>query len=831
MKYWLYTILAVILFFLALPYMLIRMILTGRYREAFWQMLGFWSKEVQEKIGSQGCIWIHAVSVGEGVAASAIVKELRKLHPQAKLLISTVTETGQRMARKIIPEADAFVYFPLDFPWLVRKALKIFQPRVFIMVETELWPNFLRESKKLGISNLVVNGRISDKSLKRYRYLDKFWGGMFQDMLAKVDFFSMQSQVDTEHILALGADPQKVATTGNTKYDQCYGYLAPEEKKVLREDLALPDRAAVFVVGSTHKGEEEYILDCFKEIKKHYPSYVMVLAPRHLDRVGEVENLCKQAGFQVVRRTKGLKNTVQDILILDTIGELGRVYGLAEIVYVGGSLVSTGGHNLLEPAAQGKPVFFGPHMYNFKETTQLVLKHQAGIQVQTPQELKEKVLHFLADKKSLEQIGKKAWDMVEENKGASLKNAQIISDYLLKERLNKKRGLQQVLLPIILGENKGGWQRIFLGGLTLLSSLYRLVLALVIMSYQKGWKKTYCLPGKVISIGNITVGGTGKTPTTKMLAEMLSSLGIKTAILNRGYRGGKKGELALVSDGENVFLSPQEAGDEAYMLAQDLPGVPVIVGKDRVASGQYAMEKLGAQVVLLDDGYQYWRLKKDLNLVLIDASNPFNNGKTLPRGLLREPLTNLNRADIFILTKNNYVLPEEKAKIKEQLNHYNPSAPVFDLIYYPSYLRKFGEKSRIHDFDLLKGKKILAVSGLSNPQFFEQMVLELGAKEVEGLRFADHYNYSLTDMEQIENIYRECSYDLIVTTEKDAVSIPAGWQNQLPLWILGAEVKLPPDQGELLGRMILAKIGLQRGEDNESSRNYSGPLSVNTSAG
>lgn len=827
--YWIYTFLALIAFIFLLPYMLGRMVLTGRYREAFCQLLGFWPQKEIEKIGDKGCIWIHAVSVGEAVAASAIIKEIKKLNKEEKILVSTVTETGQRMARKIIPEADAFIYFPLDFPWLGKKALQIFRPKLFAMVETELWPNFLRESKKAGVINIMINGRISNKSLRRYRYLDTFFAGIFQDMLSKVTLFSMQSQIDQEHILALGAEKSKVLLTGNTKFDQSYGELAAEEKASLLADFGLQGHP-IWVVGSTHKGEEEAILATFQKIKELYPQYRLILAPRHLDRIGEIEGLCKKYSFSPVRRTflPQEKAIVQDIIILDTIGELGKVYGLAEIVYVGGSLVPTGGHNLLEPAAQGKPVFFGPHMDNFKETTELVLQHRAGIQVKDQDALQAEILHYLAMPEKLRVMGKNAEQMVEENKGASLRNAQIILEYLKKspKTTQKTSPWEDYLLDIVSGRRQGMREKLVLLALSFLSILYQIGIASRLWFYQIGLKKSYKLPCSVISIGNITVGGTGKTPTTQMLAKLLQKEGLKPAILNRGYRSSKKGEMAVVSDGKKIYLSPQDAGDEAYMLASSLPEVPVLIGKNRVATGQYAYEKFAVDVLILDDGYQYWKLKRDLNVLLVDVTNPFSNNKVLPRGLLREPLQNLSRAHVFLLSKANYMEEKEKEKVRSVLREKNKAAPIWEIDYRPSYLRSFHGTDTSSDFNLLQGKKILAFSGISNPYFFECMLEHCGISEMANLRFPDHYNYTLADMQEISKLFANKKLDLIVTTEKDAVSIPKEWQADLPLWVLGIEVKPEKIEEKELTKLILDKLGQQRRNSDASGGNYSGTLSI-----
>lgn len=813
--YWIYTILAVCAFIIALPYMFFKMAMTGKYRDALSQMLGFWPQEIRESMRG-GCIWIHAVSVGEAVAASGIVQELKKLNPEKKILISTVTESGQKMARRIINDADGFIYFPLDFPWLVKKALRLFRPKIFVMVETELWPNFLRESRKFGTINVMVNGRISEKSLKQYRKLDLF-GRMFQDMLSKVELFSMQSEIDAQNILSLGAEKKKVLLTGNTKFDQSYGHLTPTEKEALLKIFGLSEAQPVLVVGSTHKGEEEYIFNTFLAVKEKYPDYKMILAPRHLDRINEVENLAHSYNLKTVRRTALPASHAADIILLDTIGELGQVYGLAEIVYVGGSLVNTGGHNLLEPAAQGKPMLFGPYMSNFKETVALVLAHEAGKQVQDKDELTRVMLELLADPAQIYAMGQNAEEMVRENKGASLRNARIIVSLLpkwAKER-KKKSHLEQHFLEMLLN-NPSGWRdKSILALLAVCSFIYQHLLTLALFLHKIGVYQTKSLPCFVISVGNITVGGTGKTPTTQMLASFLQRQGLRVVVLNRGYRSTIKDKIAVVSDGKQVYLSSQEAGDEAYMLAQSLPGVPVMIGVDRAASGQYAVDNLGAQVLILDDGYQFWKLKRDLNIVLIDVSNPFSNGYVLPRGLLREPLKHLDRADLFLLSKSDYSTREEKDKVKAVLRRLNDKAPILETDYAPSYLKEYHSGRVIRDFTLLQDKKVLALSGLSNPGYFEKMIGSCRISELAVLRYPDHHNYSLEDMEEIAVVFKEKGLDLIITTEKDAVSIPPEWQEKLPLWVLGIEVK--PEkiiEERKIKEMIMSTLQEKRREKN-----------------
>ena len=413
----LYNILAVLLVVLATPAFIMRLIREKGFSQRLAQSFGFLPMEEIKPVVEKNCIWLHAASVGEIVAASPIIKEMRRTFPNRPVLVSVVTATGYAMAKRIITDADSIIFFPLDLPIISYGVVKRIRPSVFLMVETELWPNFLRAAAHFSIPVMMVNGRISDKSVKRYRYL----GSVLKGMLDTVDKFCMQSTIDAQYIIHLGADPQRVVVTGNTKFDQNYTSVTPEEQRLLFEQMGFTAMDPVVVAGSTHKGEEEILLTALQKIKKRFPNIKLVIAPRDIMRVDELISLADSFGFTAVRRTELLKNnsTNHDVVLLDTIGELGKVYTVATLVYVGGSLVSHGGHNILEPAAHGKPILVGPHMFNFKDTYALFSKREACMTVIDETTLTEKINYILDHEEIRLQMSKETLAIIEENGGAA----------------------------------------------------------------------------------------------------------------------------------------------------------------------------------------------------------------------------------------------------------------------------------------------------------------------------------------------------------------------------------------------------------------------------
>jgi tetraacyldisaccharide 4'-kinase len=305
------------------------------------------------------------------------------------------------------------------------------------------------------------------------------------------------------------------------------------------------------------------------------------------------------------------------------------------------------------------------------------------------------------------------------------------------------------------------------------------------MLYQRGLLKARQLPCKVISVGNITLGGTGKTPLVAALARELSKQGLNVGIASRGYKGVKERQGGVVSDGERIYQTPAEAGDEPFMLAQMLSGVPIVVGKNRYEMGVHAYERFGMDVLILDDGFQHLRVKRDVDIVLIDARSGFGNGHLFPRGPLREPLACLRRASILILTKTD--LPSRPGGLGSVLRHYAPIAPLYHSRYKPLFLRE-AASGKMLPLHVVQGKRIFAFAGIADPAYFVHLLKGLGAEVVQEVYFPDHYNYELKDVQMMRE--RRRSADLFVTTEKDFVKLQRLAVDDLLLYILGIEQEI-----------------------------------------
>jgi 3-deoxy-D-manno-octulosonic-acid transferase len=427
--YTLYSLLSVAVFVVVSPYFVYQAIRYKKYIGSLRQRLGF--LPITFNIDGEDSIWIHAVSVGEALTARALAADLKARYPRLRLFVSTTTIAGQQVARRSLPEADAVFYFPFDWGFIVKRTLNLVRPRLFVMMETEIWPNLLRLCRKRGVKTVVINGRISSRSYPRYRLVRPF----FRRVLADIDRFCMQSDESARRLLDLGGDPARVTITGSLKFDSLELPSSPvhgkPRERVLRFFRLSPNRTVV-VAGSTMKGEEPALLRAFGRIKATMPSALLVLAPRSPERFVEVERLAQSAGFVTTRRT-ALPIDAEpraDVVVLDSIGELAQLYQLATVVFVGGSLADHGGHNILEPAIFGKPVVFGPHMQNFKEIADAFLAHDAAIQVHSDRELDDVLLTLVSDPVRRAGLGAAARALVEANRGAKAKTLEIIANLL-----------------------------------------------------------------------------------------------------------------------------------------------------------------------------------------------------------------------------------------------------------------------------------------------------------------------------------------------------------------------------------------------------------------
>ena len=417
------------------PYWLLHMLFYGKYREGLSERLGQVPERLTNAVRGRRTVWIHAVSVGELIAVSGVAQSLQQLHPDLAIVVSTTTRTSQRLARARFGPERVF-YFPLDFAWIVRRYLRVLQPVMLVLAETELWPRLLHESRQAGVEIVIVNGRISDRSLPRYRALHRLW----QPFLASLQHVLAQSQEDAQRFAEIGVRKNCITVSGNLKYD----VRVPRDSalpKALR--AALPAGAKVIVAGSTLDKEEAMLLDAFTRELQAVPELVLILAPRHPERFAAVAALLTQRGLPWVRRTLWAHTPAHiapgSVVLLDSIGELAGVYALASVAFVGGSLVPAGGHNPLEPAQFGVPILTGTHTQNFRGIMSALLMEDA-IAVTTPQEL-HVTLHRLLSSAEAAAMGQRAYTVFEQQTGAFERTLSVL------EAVLQARSAAQALEP------------------------------------------------------------------------------------------------------------------------------------------------------------------------------------------------------------------------------------------------------------------------------------------------------------------------------------------------------------------------------------------------
>src|SRR6202051_964313 len=412
--YALYSLLLALFFFVTLPYWLLQMMRHGKYRAGLRQRFGAVPPHLAEP-GAQPTIWVHAVSVGEVVASSGVIAALRNQFPSHRIVISTTTNTGQKLAAQRFGAENVF-YFPLDFSLAVRPYLAALRPRLIVIAETEFWPNFLRLAKRHGARIAVINCRISDRSFPGYKRL-RFW---LPKVLKNVDLFLAQTEDDRRRLIQIGAMDSKVTIAGNLKFD----VAPPPSPKIvasLDESLRASGAGPVLVCGSTLEDEEGLLLSAFRNILANHPKALMILAPRHAERFSEVAALIEQLGFRIVRRSLRTREPLAgSVFLVDTIGELSALYSLATVAFVGGSLVPRGGHNILEPALYGVPIVTGNHYENFRDIVNLFSTRNA-VRVVGLAELPLVLIELLENSNSEERatLGRNALAALESQRGAT----------------------------------------------------------------------------------------------------------------------------------------------------------------------------------------------------------------------------------------------------------------------------------------------------------------------------------------------------------------------------------------------------------------------------
>jgi 3-deoxy-D-manno-octulosonic-acid transferase len=643
-----------------------------------------------------GGVWLHAVSVGEIVSAVPLLEELRRRLPGTPLFVSTTTLAGRALAEQRLTRlCDGVFYAPLDLPFAIRAVLRRIRPTLFLNLETEIWPNTLREVKRSGAMVAQVNARISDKAWPQYQRFQWF----FSAVLTQIDFLAPQSPQDAERFLALGYQGP-TEELGNLKFDFRPNGAAPpaDVAEWLARQEALPLWIAASTMPPAFEGdvdEDDAVIAAQQRLNCR-----LILVPRKPERFDSAAAKLAAAGIPFARRTQLAATPQANVLLLDSIGELASLFPLADAVFMGGTLNQRGGHNILEPAFFGRPIVTGPHMENFAAIAQLFRQASAIDTIDRPEQLAPAIAKAFHSPS-----GRRAQELAQSLSGVS----QRLADRLLP--------LLDQAVPC---------------GHYPLHSLARL------FTFPWRWasqlhKPARRLPVPVISIGNLSMGGTGKTPFVLALGHALHQQGKRVAILTRGYG----------QDESKLFAA---AG--IFQLG---------IGADRFATGQKLLAEAPFDVALLDDGFQHRRLHRDLDIVLIDALNLFPGFGVPPAGLLREPFEALARADAFVITR---VSPNRQYEgLQRFLRAYNAKAPIY-LAPQIASLPPLPEAKTLHAF-----------CGLGNPASFRQTLDSLGLAHVELTIFPDHHPYSEADLKSLRQ-----RADVLLTTSKDLVRIanPAG---------------------------------------------------------
>jgi 3-deoxy-D-manno-octulosonic-acid transferase/tetraacyldisaccharide-1-P 4'-kinase len=556
--------------------------------------------------------------VGEVISAAALVRALRSAVPGAPIFVSTTTLAGRDVARtRLATEVDGIFYAPVDYCWAVRAVLRRLRPLLVIVLETEIWPNLFNEAKRSGAALLVVNGRISDRALPRY--LEFRW--LFQPILALPDVVLAQSETDANRYIKLGADGSHVQVAGNLKYDFDVRRVA------IAPDLQSYLHAAesVWVAASTmppaepgDPDEDDVVLDAWERIRR--PGIRLVLVPRKPERFDVAASKLSARGIEFTRRSALATAEWQPVLLLDTMGELAGIFRFATVVFMGGTLASRGGHNILEPAAYGKPIIIGPHMENFRAIADKFRSASAVIEIDGPAALPDAVERALSG--HAQRIADRAHELADSERGATARAVEVA------------RGLYAAAAPRVIPYGP---------------------LHPVLWTLAKVWesvgrvKRTGSQPRRlsspVISIGAIAIGGAGKTPLVRWLARELHSRGYKPAVLTRGYRRRTREPITLLRAGSEAPVTL--TGEEAQMMLRD-GFAHICIGADRYQVGTAAELEFQPDVFLLDDGFQHTSLTRDVDIVVLDDVDPYAGGAVFPLGRLREPVSSLERADLVI---------------------------------------------------------------------------------------------------------------------------------------------------------------------------------------
>jgi 3-deoxy-D-manno-octulosonic-acid transferase len=420
----LYNVLVTLFLVFSFPYFLMRSLVQEGFRREWSQRMG-----CLPPLALDRPIWVHAASVGEVLCTLPLLKKIKTALPQRDIVLTTMTRTGNDTAKKQIPEAAGVFFLPLDHPLIVERGVQKMRPSLLLIAETELWPNLLLCCRRRGVPVVLFNGRISDRSFPRYRCMKSF----FTRYLKCISLFLMQTETDRQRITEIGAPPETTRVVGNIKFDQPPPSFHQSARDEMAHSLGLQGNETILIAGSTHSGEEEMVLHLFRDLKREHSDLVLILAPRHLDRLDEVERVLKREGIPWKRRSALSSRQPMpgpQVILLDTLGELMKLYALGTLVIIGGSLVPVGGHNPLEPLSFRKCVLFGPHMFNFQEISRLLTEAGGAIQVRGREDLFSQTRRLLGDKTAREEVGERGYQLLQINRGATERIFDEISPYL-----------------------------------------------------------------------------------------------------------------------------------------------------------------------------------------------------------------------------------------------------------------------------------------------------------------------------------------------------------------------------------------------------------------
>ncbi len=757
--------------------------LRGKQPAGFVTRMGHLPPDVAMRLAGHPVVWVHAVSVGEALAMRPFLQQLRAHYPTWRVLLTTVTRTGQHIAASFISSDDGLAYFPLDLPWALHRFIRRVQPKLFLAVETELWPNTLRVLRDHHVPVILVNGRVSPRSFRGYRRLRWF----LQPLLRGVELCLMQTPEDAARMQAIGAPAARIRVTGNLKWDQGDVPSVPITLKQLSVACGLQSDGLLWITGSTHAGEEELLARVFSRIVQDLPSLRWFLAPRHVERTADVCAQLRKGGLEPILYSALTRQAVRgrvrptQVIVVDTIGHLRSLYALATVTYVGGSLVPKGGQNPLEAAAVGKPILMGPHVTNFRAIVE-VLRQAGGLRlVHDAAELETALRLLLTSADARRLMGQRARTAMQANHGAVERTLEAITPAL--------RHWEHPTAPCTIWERGGplfhtvqalledrplpGRLRVVQQGLAGLARVYEWLLAIWDTAYQRRWLPIHQARVPVISVGNLTVGGTGKSACVLWLAQTLRAAGLRVAIVSRGHRRSRHVMRGAIGPTERAVLP---LGDEPTLFTRQLPDVPVFVGRDRVRS---ALQATQADALILDDGFQHRRLGRAYDIVTVDAVHAWGNGHLLPRGPLRERPRALARAHCVIFTKTNLV-SRVRHELMTQIQQMNPDVSIVRARHEPVSLLDV-TTAREEAPTFLRGARVVALSAIGAPASFEQLLLHTGATVALAVRFPDHHAYQLAELRELIARCELLQLTMLVTTEKDwvrlqplVVQLPAG---------------------------------------------------------